>query len=88
MYEDLSDACAVIASHIIPQYPLLLCLMKPYLENALTTLQEQIFNYRQRMVVENAFGRLKGKVAMSNEEDRLPPTSNHYKYCYCMHHCT
>ena len=38
-------------------YLLLLWLMKPYLENALTTLQEQIFNYRQsraRMVVENA----------------------------------
>ena len=45
-------------------YPLLPWLMKPYLENALTTPQEQIFNYRQsraRMVVENAFGRLKGK---------------------------
>ena len=45
-------------------YPLLPWLMKPYLENDHTTPQERIFNYRQsraRMVVENAFGRLKGK---------------------------
>ena len=44
-----------------PAYPLL---MKPYLENVHTTPQEQNFNHRQsraRMVVENAFGRLKGR---------------------------
>ena len=38
-------------------YPLLPWLMKPYLDNAHTTPQEQIFNYRQsrsRIVVENA----------------------------------
>ena len=47
-----------------PAYPLLSWLMKPYLENAVTTLRERNFNYRQsraRMVVENAFGRLKGR---------------------------
>lgn len=47
-----------------PAYPLLPWLMKPYLENSHTTPQEQNFNYRQsraRMVVENAFGRLKGR---------------------------
>lgn len=45
-------------------YPLLPWLMKPYLENEHTTSQEHAFNYRQsraRMVVENAFGRLKGR---------------------------
>ena len=47
-----------------PAYPLLPWLMKPYLENASTTPQQRNFNYRQsraRMVVENAFGRLKGR---------------------------
>ena len=47
-----------------PAYPLLPWLMKPYLENASSTSQERKFNYRQsraRMVVENAFGRLKGR---------------------------
>ena len=47
-----------------PAYPLLPWLMKPYLENSSTTSQERQFNYRQsraRMVVENAFGRLKGR---------------------------
>ena len=47
-----------------PAYSLLPWLMKPYVENAHTTAQERLFNYRQsraRMVVENAFGRLKGR---------------------------
>lgn len=47
-----------------PAYPLLTWLMKPYIENASTTAKEKRFNYRQsraRMVVENAFGRLKGR---------------------------
>ena len=46
-----------------PAYPLHPWLMKPYLENASTTAKERNYNYRQsrgRMVVENAFGRLKG----------------------------
>ena len=43
--------------------PALPWLMKPYPENVTTTTEEKVFNYRQsraRMVVENAFGRLKG----------------------------
>lgn len=47
-----------------PAYPLLPWLMKPYLENASITVKEHLFNYRQsraRMVVENVFGRLKGR---------------------------
>ena len=47
-----------------PAYPLLPWLMKPYLENINTTSEEKNFNYRQsraRMVVENAFGCLKGR---------------------------
>lgn len=47
-----------------PAYPLLPWLMKPYVDNVNTTDKEKQFNYRQsraRMVVENAFGRLKGR---------------------------
>lgn len=45
-----------------PAYPSLPWLMKPYPDNAFTTDAQKLFNYRQsraRMVVENAFGRLK-----------------------------
>ena len=47
-----------------PAYPLLPWLMKPYVESPSTPSQERLFNYRlsrARMVVENAFGRLKGR---------------------------
>lgn len=47
-----------------PAYPALPWLMKPYQETAHTTAGQKTFNYRQsraRMVVENAFGRLKGR---------------------------
>ena len=47
-----------------PAYPLKTWLMKPYLDHPGITAKEKLFNYRQsraRMVVENAFGRLKGR---------------------------
>ena len=47
-----------------PAYPLLPWLMKPYLETPSSTQEERAYNYyqsRARMVVENAFGRLKGR---------------------------
>ena len=45
-------------------YPLIPWLMNPYLEKASTTAKERNYKYRQsraRMVVENAFGQLKGR---------------------------
>ena len=47
-----------------PAYPLLPFVMKPYVENDRTPPDQKLFNYREsraRMVVENAFGRLKGR---------------------------
>ncbi|XP_064630215.1 uncharacterized protein LOC135489052 isoform X1 [Lineus longissimus] len=47
-----------------PAYPLLPWLMKPYPVNAQTTAEQKRFNYmqsRNRMVVENSFGFLKGR---------------------------
>ena len=47
-----------------PAYPALPWLMKPFPENVRTAASQKAYNYRQsraRMVVENAFGRLKGR---------------------------
>lgn len=46
-----------------PAYPALPWLMKPYPVNPHISSEQRLFNYRQgraRMVVENAFGQLKG----------------------------
>ena len=46
-----------------PAYPLLLCIMMPFVDHGGVTTQQKTFNYylsRARIVVENAFGRLKG----------------------------
>ena len=47
-----------------PAYPLLPWLMKPYVQHSNLSNQNKAFNYRlsrARMVIENAFGRLKGR---------------------------
>ena len=47
-----------------PAYPLFPWLMKPYTDNGRLTPASKTFNYRlsrARIIVENAFGRLKGR---------------------------
>ena len=51
----------ILGDHAYPSLP---WLMKPYPETAATTANQKCYNYRHsraRMVVENAFGRLKGR---------------------------
>ena len=44
-----------------PAYPLLFWLMKAFPDNGRLTSQQKLFNYHLRVVVEHAYGRLKGR---------------------------
>nr|XP_048703369.1 uncharacterized protein LOC125635574 [Caretta caretta]XP_048703370.1 uncharacterized protein LOC125635574 [Caretta caretta] len=65
-----------------PAYPLTPWLMKPY--TGTLDSSKELFNYRLskcRMVVECAFGRLKGR--WCSLLTHLRPQRNQYSYCYC-----
>ena len=73
-----------------PAYPALPWVMKPYPENAHTTPDQKIFNYRQsraRMVVENAFGRLKGRwrCMLKRLDMKLRNVPDIVAACVCLH---
>ena len=56
------ETAPVIIGDVV--YPLLPWLLKPFRETATSTAEEKLFNYRlsrARMVIENAFIRLKGR---------------------------
>ena len=65
-----SNSCDVLGRDVLPfllgdsAYPLSVWLMKPFPHNAVLTSSQHTFNYRlsrARIVVENAFGRLKAR---------------------------
>ena len=73
-----------------PAYPLLPWLMKPYLENQQSSLEQRHFNYRQsraRMTVENAFGRLKGRwrCLMKRMDTSIANVPNVVATCVVLH---
>ena len=73
-----------------PAYPLLPWLMKPYLESTNSTDKERNFNYRQsraRMVVENAFGCLKGRwrCLLKRIDSNLSKVPNMVSSCVVLH---
>ena len=73
-----------------PAYPLLPWLMKPYLESTNSTDKERNFNYRQsraRMVVKNAFGRLKGRwrCLLKRIDSNLSNVPNMVSSCVVLH---
>ena len=64
--------------------------MKPYAETAATTPEQKHFNYRQsraRMVVENAFGRLKGRwrCLLKRLDFKLENVPNVVSSCVVLH---
>ena len=73
-----------------PAYPLLPWLMMPFPDNGNTTRPQKTFNYRQsraRMVVENAFGRLKGRwrCLLKRMDNNLSNVSNVVAACVVLH---
>lgn len=73
-----------------PAYPLLPWLMKPYIETVHSTNKQRNFNYRQsraRMVVENAFGRLKGRwrCLLKRIDSNLDNVPNIISSCVVLH---
>ena len=72
-----------------PAYPLLPWVMKPYPRNGYTA-EEEYFNYRlssARMVVENAFGRLKGRwrCLLKRHDGDIKYLNNTISACVTLH---
>ena len=73
-----------------PAYPLMTWLMKPYSDNGHLTGGQTRFNYRlskARMVVENAFGRLKGRwrCLLKRNDNALKNVPNMVASCCVLH---
>ena len=73
-----------------PAYPLMTWLMKPFSDNGRLTDSQTRFNYRlskARMVVENAFGRLKGRwrCLLKRNDNALKNVPNVVASCCVLH---
>ncbi len=73
-----------------PAYPLLPWLKKPFQENPRTSPEKRNFNDRQsraRMVVENSFGRLKGRWRrlLKRIDSQLPNVPHIVASCVTLH---
>lgn len=71
-------------------YPLLPWLMKPFPDNGQLTREQRQYNYRQsraRMVVENAFGRLKGRwrILLKRNDTHVEYLGNLVLACCILH---
>ena len=73
-----------------PAYPFMAWLMKPFSDNGRLTREQHIFNYRLskvRMVVENAFGRLRGRwrFLLKRNDSNLNNVTNIVAGCCMLH---